>query len=44
MENEKFQDTDRAVGLEEIACELPVTQPSIDQPSAGNRGIAIQPH
>jgi len=44
MYNEKFQDTDRATGLDEIACDTPVTPPPLNQSNDVNNAIVVPPH
>ncbi len=44
MENEKCQDIDRARGLDEIACDPPMTPPPVNQPSSFKNTIVLHPH
>ncbi len=44
MYNEKFQDTDRATGLDEIACDTPGTPPPLNQSNDVNNAIVVPPH
>ncbi len=44
MHNEKLQDTDRAKGLDEIACDSPATPPPVNQSGGVNNAIFVPPH
>jgi len=44
MHNEKFQDMDDAKGLDEVACDPPISPPpAINQPSVVNSPIELGP-
>jgi hypothetical protein len=44
MHDEKWQDGDRARGVEDTVCDPPITPPPLNPPSTGNNVIVIQPH